>query len=52
MTTNDKELYNEWQPVVISANFTFFRIRKEPTTNHPKENFLNLEEDFEEKLLN
>ena len=48
VTTNDNEL----QPVVISANFTFFRIRVEPTTKYPKENSLNLEEDLEEELLN
>ena len=37
-TTND----NEWQRVTISANFSFFQIREEPTTKHPKENSLNL----------
>ena len=42
MTTSD----NEWQWVVISVNFLFFFER------HPKENPLNLEEDFEEDLLN
>ena len=43
VTTND----NEWQQVVqrvtISANFSFFQIREEPTTKHPKENSLNIE---------
>ena len=44
--TSDNESYNEWQRVVqrvtISANcFFFFQIREEPTTKHPKENFLN-----------
>ena len=48
-TTSDKE----WQTVVISANFPFFlRIREEPSTKHPKETSLNLEEDLEEELLN
>ena len=50
MTTSD----NEWQRVVqrvvqrvtISANFYFFQIREEPTTKHPKESSLNLEEDL------
>ena len=42
-TTND----NECQRVTIPANFSFFfQIKEEPTTKHPKENFLNLEEDF------
>ena len=45
---------NEWQrgqSVVISANFPYSRIREEPTTKHPKENSLKLEEDLEERLL-
>ena len=42
MTTSDKE----WQRVTNSANFSFFQIRKEPTTKHPKENSLNIEEDL------
>ena len=53
VTTNDKE----WQWVVqrVTKNdnewpfrliFLFFQIRKEPTTKHPKENSLNLEEDL------
>ena len=45
VTTND----NQWQRVAISANSSFFRIREEPTTKHPKENPLNLKEDLEEK---
>ena len=40
VTTNN----NEWQRVTISANFSFFQIREEFTTKHPKENSLNLEE--------
>ena len=42
----------EWQRVVqrvtISANLFcfFFQIREEPTTKHPKENSLNLDEDL------
>ena len=44
MTTSD----NECQRVTIPANFPFFffQIKEEPTTKHPKENFLNLEEDL------
>ena len=42
VTTND----NEWQRVTISANFSFFQIREEATTKHPKENSLNIEEDL------
>ena len=45
VTTSD----NEWQWVVILANFLFFR--EEITNRHPKENPLNLEEDLEEDLL-
>ena len=37
---------NEWQQVTISANFSFFQIREEATTKHPKENSLNIEEDL------
>ena len=37
---------------MILANFTFLRIREEPTTEQPQENSLNLEEDLEEELLN
>ena len=45
MTTSD----NEWQWVVILANFLFFR--EESTNKYPKENPLNHEVDFEEDLL-
>ena len=59
VTTNDNEWYNEWynrwqrgrtndnewQRVAISANSSFFRIREESTTKHPKDN----KEDLEEK---
>ena len=41
---------NEWQWVVISANFIFFE-REEASNRHPKENPLNFEDDFEEELL-
>ena len=34
---------------VASANSSFFRIREESTTKHPKENSSNLKEDLEEK---
>ena len=33
----------------MSAYSSFFRIKKESTTKHPKENFLNLKENLEEK---
>ena len=58
VTTNDKEWQrmttsgttsdNECQRVTIPANFSFsfFQIKEEPSTKHPKENFLNLEEDL------
>ena len=39
VTTN----VNEWPFQLI---FLFFQIREEPTTKHPKENFLNLAEDL------
>ena len=42
VTTND----NEWQRLTISVNFSFFQIREEPITKHPKENSLNLEKDL------
>ena len=42
MTTSD----NEWQRVTISTHLSFFQIREEPTTKHPKENSLNIEEDL------
>ena len=41
MTTSD----NERQRVTIPANF-FFQIKEKPATKHPKENFLNLQEDL------
>ena len=47
MTKSD----NEWQRVTISANFSFFQIREEPTTKHPEENSLNIEEDFWRRLI-
>ena len=43
---------NERQRMTTSGHFSSFRIRKEPTTKHPKENSLNLEEDLEERMLN
>ena len=58
VTTNDKEWQrmttsgttsdNECQRVTIPANFSFsfFQIKEEPSTKHPKENFLILEEDL------
>ena len=44
--TNNNEWYNEWQRVIISANFSFFQIREEPATKLPKKNSLNLEQDL------
>ena len=43
---------NEWQRVVISANFLFFRIREEPTTKYLNEDSLNLEDELKEGRLN
>ena len=55
--TSDKEWQrvtkseNEWQRVTAIGQFRnfffYFWIREEPTTNHPKENYLNPEEDVE-----
>ena len=45
VTTSGTTSDNECQRVTIPANFTF-QIKEEPTTKHPKENFLNLEEDL------
>ena len=55
-TTSDNEWYNKWQRMItsdnewlrvtISVNFSFFQIREEPASKHPKENSLNLEEDL------
>ena len=46
VTANDNEWYKEWQRLTISANVSFFQIREEPTTKHPKENSLNLQQDL------
>ena len=43
MTTSDD---NEW---LFRLILLFFRIREESTTEQPKENFLNFEEDLEKK---
>ena len=51
VTTSDNEWYNEWQQVTISGNFSFFQVREEPTTKHPKENFLIIEEDLWRRLI-
>ena len=55
-TTSDNEWQqvaasdNEWQRVVqrmtASDHFSFFQEREEPTTKHPKENSLIIEEDL------
>ena len=44
MRTSDTTSDIESQGVTISVNFSFFQIREEPTTKHPKENSLNIEE--------
>ena len=54
VTTNDIKRYNEWQWLTTSdasgsANSSFFGIREESTTKHPKENSSSLKEDLEEK---
>ena len=53
MTTSDKEWQRVVQQVATNDNewpfrliFLFFQIREEPTTKHPKENSLNLEDDL------
>ena len=46
MRTSDTTSDIESQGVTISVNFSFFQIREEPTTKHPKENSLNIEEDL------
>ena len=61
VTTSDNEWYKEWQwvtrndkewqRVTISANISFFQIREEATTKHPKENSLNIEEDLWRKSI-
>ena len=51
VTRNDNEWYNEWQRVTILTNFSFSQIREQPTTKHPKENSLNLEEDLWSRLI-
>ena len=58
VTTNYNEWYNEWKQVTRSDSLWFFQqiflfsqIRNEPTTTHPKENYLNVEEDLEEDLV-
>ena len=47
VTTSGTTSDNECQRVTIPANFSFFfQVKEEPTTKHPKENSLNLEEDL------
>ena len=62
---NDSEWYNEWQRVVnrvktnvnkwqrvvISVNFSFFRMRGKPNIKDTEENSLNLEENQKYKKL-
>ena len=59
VTANGTTSENEWrvvkrvvQRVTTNDNKWSFRIRDEPTTKRPKENPLNLEEDFEKRRLN
>ena len=40
MTTSGTTSDNERRRVTISPNLSFFQIREEPTTKHPKENYL------------
>ena len=40
MTTSGTTSNNERRRVTISPNLSFFQIREEPTTKHPKENNL------------
>ena len=42
VTTDDKE----WNDIPVNFSFFFFQIKEEPTTKHPKEKFLHLEEDL------
>ena len=46
MTTSGATSDNECQRVTIPTNFSFFQIKEELTIKHPKENFLNHEEDL------
>ena len=55
MTTSATVSDNERKRVTANghfAKFPVFLIREEPTTMHPKQNFLNSEKDLEERLLN
>ena len=46
VTTSGETNDNEWQRGTILANFSFFQIREDATTKHPKENSLNIEEEL------
>ena len=46
VTTSSTKNDSEWQRVIISANFSFFQIREEPTTKYPKENPLKIEKEL------
>ena len=43
---SDTSSDTEWQRVAILADFSFFRIRAKPTTEHPNESSLNIEENL------
>ena len=56
-TMSDNEWHKQWQRVTTSGNEWLFRLIlncfwKKPTNRHPKGHPLNLEEDFEDDLLN
>ena len=46
VTTSGETNDNEWQRGTILSNFSFFQIREDATTKHPKENSLNIEEEL------
>ena len=55
VTRNDNEWYNKWQRMTASGHFGYFfffdQIREEPSTKHPEENSLGLEEDLWRKPI-
>ena len=55
VTRNDNEWYNKWQRMTASGHFGYFfffdQLREEPSTKHPEENSLSLEEDLWRKPI-
>ena len=54
-TMSDNQWYNEWRQATTNDNqWSFWLIfsNERGTSKHPEENFLNLEEDLEERSLN